>query len=661
MTRTIVNAPNPGVDGNPAVTTLSGGRAVFAYQSRPAEGDVFDIVLRLREADGTLGPEYRPAGDWTRARNAEVATLSDGTLLLTWLGRTESDPGPKSNVLGQLLSESGVPLSPVIALDSRLVREARQFEDYRVEVDPEGGFGVAALTESGNVKWTEFEANDVLVPGGNDRGTYDLRYDGANLPAIYYGAEYDIDLSLGWDRQTTRLENGRGIETVLFEYDRPPSPSYSPLHVSLLGDDTPISIVEDVRVSGIDGYDLGMLPDGGFVVTWSIDGVVRAQLFDGAGGHRGDNFVVARTEAVAPSPSVAAVSNDEILFTWQDRVEGDTEVMARTVPVPTLAEGAFSLIERPYLRAYGEIIGNPAEGSTLRLQGRVDTNRPIESVDLQWFRSDAHREGAEAIEGATGLRFVTGPEEVDKYIFVRAAVEAGENQSIVVEEWFETSRFRRGTIENVPDPAEGTIPIAGTPWEGRVLRALPEITDTDGIPEGAFTYQWYRDGAVIEGAFTPDYRVTAEDVGSDIFVEVSFFDAYGDLERIASDPVRGITGPTEGDDILVAGAGGGRIAGLGGDDRIDGGRGDDTLRGDAGDDVFVFARGRGADVIVDFTPGSDRVEFDFDGIGGVRQLIRTAEIRQVGEDVLIDFGEGDSLTLWGVAQSDLTPRDALFV
>src|SRR6056297_356106 len=165
---TLVNAPNLRDDGNPSVTALSDARAAIAYQARGADG-AFDPVLRIRDADGTLGPEYRPGGDWNVARDVEVAQLSDGALLLTWLVETSNSNGAKTNIVGQRVSDTGIALSPVIALDTRRAEiAAGRYRDNAIEVDPDGGFTVSAVGDGGEtIFYTKFDTDDVLVRGGN--------------------------------------------------------------------------------------------------------------------------------------------------------------------------------------------------------------------------------------------------------------------------------------------------------------------------------------------------------------------------------------------------------------------------------------------------------------------------------------------------------------
>ena len=78
-----------------------------------------------------------------------------------------------------------------------------------------------------------------------------------------------------------------------------------------------------------------------------------------------------------------------------------------------------------------------------------------------------------------------------------------------------------------------------------------DISDADGL--GAFSYQWYRDGAEIVGATSGTYMLDKMSVGASIRVEVSYTDGAGTNESVISvdtDPVASL--PTgSGNDIPI--------------------------------------------------------------------------------------------------------------
>ncbi|MCA8889514.1 MAG: hypothetical protein KDA46_11830 [Parvularculaceae bacterium] len=119
----------------------------------------------------------------------------------------------------------------------------------------------------------------------------------------------------------------------------------------------------------------------------------------------------------------------------------------------------------------------------------------------------------------------------------------------------------------------------------------------------------------------------------------------------------------EGNDSLTGGGGGDRLKGDDGDDTLNGRFGADTVSGGAGDDLFEFRLGHGADIIDDFTAGA--------GSEDVIQLIAfgaafdtfaevLAASSQVGANVVIDFGGGDSITLENTVLASLHADDFTF-
>jgi len=102
------------------------------------------------------------------------------------------------------------------------------------------------------------------------------------------------------------------------------------------------------------------------------------------------------------------------------------------------------------------------------------------------------------------------------------------------------------------------------------------------------------------------------------------------------------------------------IFGFGGDDILWGGFGavSDSLFGGTGDDDFLYGIDEGADVIFDFQTASGDV-IDFWNDGGAYDTF--AEIMaitsQVGNNVIFDFGSGNTLTLVGVDMNELSIDD----
>lgn len=129
------------------------------------------------------------------------------------------------------------------------------------------------------------------------------------------------------------------------------------------------------------------------------------------------------------------------------------------------------------------------------------------------------------------------------------------------------------------------------------------------------------------------------------------------LSVISTAPV--LTG-TAGADYLAGGqnatringwAGNDTLLGNGGNDRLDGGTGNDVISGGVGNDVFLFGRGDDKDRITDFVNNRDAILLDVNGIDTVREAL--AKAKQVGGNVVFDFGQGDTLTVVGVTKAML--------
>lgn len=117
-----------------------------------------------------------------------------------------------------------------------------------------------------------------------------------------------------------------------------------------------------------------------------------------------------------------------------------------------------------------------------------------------------------------------------------------------------------------------------------------------------------------------------------------------------------------GDDTLSGGAGDDRLFGSSGADRIDGGTGDDALKGGGGQDTFIFSGAFGDDIISDFDADEDQLALQSPEAFNVEdkeQMIREFAT-QVGDDVIIDFQTGPSITLRDFTLSDLEDSDVLF-
>jgi Ca2+-binding RTX toxin-like protein len=109
--------------------------------------------------------------------------------------------------------------------------------------------------------------------------------------------------------------------------------------------------------------------------------------------------------------------------------------------------------------------------------------------------------------------------------------------------------------------------------------------------------------------------------------------------------------------VLNGGDGADALLGGKGDDWLYGGNGNDTMTGQQGADRFVIETASGADHVTDFVSGVDKVVFS--GIAGIDDF-SDLTLTKVGNNTVITWGTGDSLTLDGVRPNQLNASDFQF-
>lgn len=112
-----------------------------------------------------------------------------------------------------------------------------------------------------------------------------------------------------------------------------------------------------------------------------------------------------------------------------------------------------------------------------------------------------------------------------------------------------------------------------------------------------------------------------------------------------------------GNDHVFGEAGNDTLFGDSGNDVLDGKSGADSLTGGAGSDTFVYATGYGADTVTDFSH-ADGDRIDLSSMPGLRGFAdAVAHAHQAVADTILDFGNGDLLTLKNVDIASLAAAD----
>ncbi|EGF93679.1 hemolysin-type calcium-binding repeat 2 copies family protein [Asticcacaulis biprosthecium C19] len=92
------------------------------------------------------------------------------------------------------------------------------------------------------------------------------------------------------------------------------------------------------------------------------------------------------------------------------------------------------------------------------------------------------------------------------------------------------------------------------------------------------------------------------------------------------------------------------LMGNSGNNRLDGGVGNDTLTGGLGSDVFVFLNGTWKDTVTDFSAAQND-SIDLHAI--TNGVANNGMVTQVGGNVLINLGGGNTITVLGATQADV--------
>lgn len=168
-----------------------------------------------------------------------------------------------------------------------------------------------------------------------------------------------------------------------------------------------------------------------------------------------------------------------------------------------------------------------------------------------------------------------------------------------------------------------------------------DVASYDAAGAGVWVRLWAGDG--LAGDALGDTLIAIEDIEGSAFADTLSADNTNNR--------------------IDAGAGADILQGLDGADILMGEDGNDTATGGAGDDAFWYVSGDGADRITDFTAGSGSDDvirlFGFGGpVNTFAEVLALSS--QVGSDVVINFGGGNSITLANVTLGSLHADDFVF-
>ncbi|RFA14628.1 hypothetical protein B7R21_06205 [Subtercola boreus] len=180
------------------------------------------------------------------------------------------------------------------------------------------------------------------------------------------------------------------------------------------------------------------------------------------------------------------------------------------VPVKVLSPSTATVTKRkaPVANVQPAITGTAQVGQSLTVSSGTWTQSI--TPHYQWLADGV------AIPGATRGTFTAGVSLLTKRLSVRVTV-----TSALYEDGMATT-LPTAAVSYGPRPVNTILPtISGTPYVTGDLRAYAGEWDKHGVENFAYSYTWYRDGAVISSGANSYLKVVAADLGHRISVHVT--------------------------------------------------------------------------------------------------------------------------------------------
>jgi hypothetical protein len=307
-----------GIEGEPAVAALAGGRFVVAYSVN--EGGATRIAYRVVEANGSAGAEHvLDSGASGDAAMPAVATLADGSFALGW-------------------RSGGTVHVQQAALDGSLTGGQQVYGVLSSAFSP----SIAALKAGGYmVSWGEINDGNVYAATSASSQAFVVNGDGyaASLataaPLPHATTLANGNVVIAWDSYVNAPFGFAGSDVFFQVYDSTGHTLGAPVQANLAG--------------GSGHYDAAVtaLSDGSFVVAWQAE----TGDYDGAGifGRRfgADGSAIDQQEFAInqmragdqTGPDLVALANGGFAAAWVDSQAGNVSVEARVYNVAGAGAG----------------------------------------------------------------------------------------------------------------------------------------------------------------------------------------------------------------------------------------------------------------------------------------------------------------------------------
>ena len=225
------------------------------------------------------------------------------------------------------------------------------------------------------------------------------------------------------------------------------------------------------------------------------------------------------------------------VLVWFTDDEGNSEAIVSATTSDVLSLQSTAATGAP------TISGTHGVGETLTAStsGISDTDGLTNATfSYQWIRQDLDTLTDTRISGATSSTYTVTAADEGKGIKVRVSFTDDAGNAETLNSAVLSPTVSQPTPGN-NSPATGAPSISGTHSVGETLTAdTSGISDTDGLTNATFSYQWIRHdlsslaNETITGATSSTYTVTAADDGKGISVRVSFTDDAGNAESLNS-------------------------------------------------------------------------------------------------------------------------------
>lgn len=526
----LVNVNETGNQINPQIAMNDNGEYVITWES---EGDIF---ARAYNADGSP-KDFNSASEMTIGnspdlqKNADVAIDNFGRFVVVWEGR-HADLGDDEGIFIQRYDETGQAVGTTILVNNTYT--ANKQELAQIAMTGDGEFIVVFEDESGNANSRisanifDWNQDDSLISTGNFVVSEDI-YD-ANHPDVAINTEGNFVIT--WSENNAD-SNKTGI--LFKRYDAGGSAlDSSPVLVNTTENDDQMA------------PSVAMNDAGHFFITWTskdsngINEQINAQAFFWDGSKSGTEQVVNVMDQNNQKESTVAISNaGQIIVAW---------------------EGA-SLLDNEGVHAQRYLWAEGVNGQTLTI---TDFSDPVEAtaedteveISFNELIHVANIGGNNSIESFMVKAISTGTLKIGTSASTATAWALGTNDTInstLKAYWTPTanqngvlSAFKVAARDNgmneslstaevtvdvqaVNDDPTGLPRVTGIPKQNQMLTAhTSDISDSDGL--GAFSYQWLRNGDMIEGATNSTYVLKDADVGTRISVQITYTDQQGTTE-----------------------------------------------------------------------------------------------------------------------------------